>query len=104
MIKNRFASKKRRKTFLDDIWQTLMLANFLSSESRVILCISYAESRQKISEVKKRQGVRKKGKKWGPLCRVNAPQPPLILEGEPDYSCFRWLITLVSEKQSGVML
>jgi len=35
MIKNRFASKKRRKTFLDDIRQTLMLA-------------------------KKRQGVRKK--------------------------------------------
>jgi hypothetical protein len=35
-IKNRFASKKRRKTLLDDIWQTLMLA-------------------------KKRQGVRKKG-------------------------------------------
>jgi hypothetical protein len=26
MIKNRFASIKRRKTFLDDIWQTLMLA------------------------------------------------------------------------------
>ena len=61
MIKNRFASEKRRKTFLDDIWQTLMLEFFLSSESRAMLCISYAESRQKISETKKRQGIRKKG-------------------------------------------
>ena len=24
------------------------------------------------------------------------PQPPLILEGEPDYPCFRWLIALAS--------
>ncbi len=23
---------------------------------------------------------------------INAPWPPLVLEGEPDYSCFRWLL------------
>ncbi len=54
---------KKKKNILDDIRQTLKLAIFLSSESRAMLCISYAESRQKISEAKKRQGVRKKGKK-----------------------------------------
>ena len=63
MIKNRFASEKRRKTFLDDIWQTLMLEIFLSSESRAMLCISYAESRQKINEVKNAMAFAKRGKK-----------------------------------------
>jgi hypothetical protein len=75
MIKNRFASEKRRKTFLDDIWQTLMLEIFLSSESRAMLCISYAESRQKISEGKKRQGVRKKGEKRALYVGSTPPNP-----------------------------
>jgi hypothetical protein len=47
---------------LDVIFQTLMLANFLSSESRAMLCISNAESRQKISEAKNAKAFAKRGK------------------------------------------
>ena len=46
-IKNRFASEKRRKTFLDVILQTLMLA-------------------------KKRQGIRKRGKKESSMIGCDA--------------------------------
>jgi hypothetical protein len=80
-IKNRFASKKRRKTFLDDIRQTLMLENFVSSESRAMLCINHAESRQKINEVKNAMAFAKRGKKEPSMWGQRPPTPSNLRGG-----------------------
>ena len=82
----RFGKKKKNifglhSVNLADIRQTLMLENFVSSESRAMLCIDHAESRQKINEVKNAMAFAKRGKKEPSMWGQRPPTPSNLRGG-----------------------